>query len=190
MRTEYMVAEWAGEMDWPFYLRWSRCFNAGIGRGLHTVVSTTAQLDFNGCNLGQSRKPLAASCFDLGKWLQLMWDLSTGHWLSRERQGWLLRVNKAEKSYRPQTKSKTMQGTYSRAEGTELPCRGKAPKPEFTLVCSMERTSWTLVSQYWPSRPQKVCRLLSDTLDLATVYPWPKKVPVQFRHWFNHREWS
>lgn len=66
-------------MDCPFILRQSRCFNAGIERGLHTVVSTIAQLDFNGCSMGQSFKPLAASCFDLGKWLQLMWDLSTGH---------------------------------------------------------------------------------------------------------------
>lgn len=119
---------WLNEQEkWTVPLAWdgSRCFNAGIERGLHTVVSTTAQLDFNGCSMGQSFKPLAASCFDLGKWLQLMWDLSTGHWLSRERQGWLLSVKKAEKSYRPQTKNETMQGTYSRAKGTELPCRGK-----------------------------------------------------------------
>lgn len=98
MRMEYMVAEWAGETGWPSYLRRSRCFNAGIGRGLHTAVGTIAQLDFNGCNPGQSFKPLAAPCFDLGKWLQLMWDLSTGHWLPRERWGWLLRVKKLRKA--------------------------------------------------------------------------------------------
>lgn len=180
-----MVTEWAGEMNWPFCLRRSRCFNAGIGRGLHTVVSTIAQLDFNGCSLGQSFKPLAASCFDLGKWLQLMWDLSTGHWLSREKQGWLFSVKKAEKSYRPQTKNKTMQETYGRAKGTELPCRGKGTPARVHTgmlhgLCLMD-----FVSQYWPFRPQKMCRPLSG----ATVYPWPKKVSVQFRQWFNHREW-
>lgn len=173
MRTEYMVTEWAGEMDCPFSLRRSRCFNAGIERGLHTVVSTIAQLDFNGCSMGQSFKPLAASCFDLGKWLQLMWDLSTGHWLSRERQGWLLSIKKLRKATGLRQRTRQCRELIVGPRALSSHAGGKGPQPVHTGVIHglhlMDLVSHEVQSMTNNFRPQKMCRPLSG----ATVYPWP-----------------
>jgi len=44
----------------PLVFEYEQVFQCWHGRGLHTVVGTVVQLDFNGFSLGQGFKPLAA----------------------------------------------------------------------------------------------------------------------------------